>query len=147
MRLEQDTQAESEIPGINYPPQGIGAGDRIVSIQALHRAIGIQLEVRHTRDRVTEVRRVADVEALRANLNLDALSDAEIAEDIQIEIGESRSAKTVKPRIAKGSGSDWGEGQRIEIRLATQATAYDGHIGQNLICRLRASGTITGSRR
>src|ERR1700683_5155726 len=106
MRLEHHTQAEAEIPGIDHASQGIGTGDRIVSIQILHRAIGIQLKVRHIRGGVTEVRRVADVEGLRANLRLDALSDTEVSEDIQIEIGKSRPAKTVKSRVAEGSGSD-----------------------------------------
>src|SRR5271154_6585722 len=89
------------------------------------------------------MRRVAQIERLRPQLNFHALGDPEIAGDIQIEIGGARPAKLVKSRGSEGHVSDRRVRQGIEIWLVIETVANDRYVGEDLVRGLRTPRAVT----
>jgi hypothetical protein len=84
--------------------------------------------VRHIRARVGEVRRVADIHCLAADLGLESFRYLECAEDAHIQVGVAGAAKLIESRRAEACAGHGRIGQRIEVRQAAHAAPDFGHV-------------------
>src|SRR5688572_14972730 len=100
------------------------------SFAALHRSARCQ-SARHRheacctriRPRVAKFRCVSDIERLRSELHLPALSQFEISEQTCIEVDHTWATENVPPRRAKSNRRHRSKRRRVEIRCVAPNAA------------------------
>ena len=117
------------------------ARDRREPAEVANRPVGVQLQVRHVRVRVREMRGVRQVEDFGARLQRQPVAQTELSLDAQIEVGEAGAAHACCSRRCRSVAGDGAERERIEPRLA------GADVAENLRRRLspcRPSGCCPG---
>src|ERR1700722_5442479 len=109
-----------------------GRRDLSISVQRLHAAIRIERRRSDGRARLSELRRVGQVEDFGAELQLEFLRQAEVPEQTGIGIKDAGAAQNIATAVAEAYRSDWREGRRVEIGRAVCANAVaagNGDVG------------------
>src|SRR5262245_41534159 len=116
-RLNSERDAHAELDdsfGQPFTAGAVHAGDLGVSTERAHRAVGIQLQVRHVRAGIAEVRCVDEIEAFHADLYFPALLHRNLTEDTKVRIEQTRTTQGVESGRAEANLRDRSECQRIE---------------------------------
>ncbi len=87
------------------------------------------------------MRRIEDVQTLRAELHVDSLSHVEPAEETDIGIDDARTAEYVKPRVSESRIGDGLERCPVVVSLAGPCSAQLVHRA-NLVGPLRIARHI-----
>src|SRR5438034_3953177 len=145
---EREAQTEAELALVNRltPDVVAGASELAVTAEAPDRAVVGEDDIRHVSTRrVSEVRRVGEVERLRAKLHPIALGELELAEDPEVEVAVPWPAQGIEPGRAE-TLTCWpcyrGEGERVEVALPRPDAAQDLDLGLDLIGALGVVGCV-----
>src|SRR5258708_30551895 len=88
------------------------------------------------------MRCIAEVERFGGELELEALSQAELAMQTEIPVDQARPAQRSIARVSEARLSDRRESERIEIRRVASHVAEDRHRRLHLIGTLSGVGQI-----
>jgi hypothetical protein len=108
-----------------------------VAVQRLKGAVGVSCGRRDRRARISELRRICEVEHFGPKLQLEALRQAEVAKQAEICVEEAGAADDIP---AAGPKTDRGDGSkciRVEVGIARAMAAENRHSRKDLIRRLK----------
>src|SRR3954469_20079593 len=107
-------QVELDVTFVVVASQVLSPGDRGVPAEVPDGAVGVQGHVRDVGVGQAEMRRIAEVERLEAELDQEALLKPEIAGKREIGADGARSAQRIETGVAEAHSGDRGKCQRVE---------------------------------